>query len=94
MAMLIASRTRLSATIGRVGLEAEIEQLEVGLGLGDRQHRRGLGLGDELLRELVRGVELSGHHGGDAAGILRHDLDHSFSNFTGPLFLYIEGPHL
>ena len=45
-------------------------------------------------RELVRGVELAGHHRGDAAGILRHDLDHQLLELHRPLVLVHRGAPL
>ena len=74
-----------------VGLEAVIHQLEVGLGLLHVQHRRGLDLLQELQRDLVGDVELAGHHGGEPARILRHDLDRELLELHRALVLVQRG---
>ena len=76
------------------GLVAVVHQLEVGRRLLDVEVGRGLDLRDELQRDLVGDVELAAHHGGDAARVLRHDLDRELLELHRALVLVHRGAPL
>jgi hypothetical protein len=90
MPMLIASRTRLSDTSGRVVLKPKYISWKLGLACFHVEHRGLLGLVDELGGKWVvmsKRPPIIAARRLESSGTILID---SRSNFTGPGFLYIE----